>query len=253
MKPKFRLIIDQPNPGAFNMGIDEAILDQVIQHESPPTLRFYQWNPAMLSIGYFQNMAEEVDLDACQKLGVDCIRRTTGGGAVLHEHEVTYSFIAPIGYANIPEAILDSYQCICEGIVLGLKQFGINALFAPLNDIVVNHQKISGNAQTRRRGVILQHGTILLDVDIEKMFSLLKVPSEKLKDKMIQDVKKRVIGLNQLLKFPLTYSKTVDALIFGFEQALHGEFQEGKVSSQELTQAQAYIRTKYANPNWNNS
>lgn len=251
MNPTFRLILDTPHEGAYNMALDEAILDSVTAQQSPPTLRFYQWKPAMLSIGYFQSMEEEVNRAACQTFQIDCVRRTTGGGAVLHEDEVTYSLIAPIGYANLPQAILASYQMICEGMILGVNSLGLPAEFAPLNDIVVNHQKISGNAQTRRHGVILQHGTLLLNVNIEKMFSLLKVPSEKLKDKLIHDVKKRVIGLNQLLPTKVSYETVVKAVLKGFQQRFLCHFQEGSASPDELIRTQHYRQEKYQNPAWN--
>jgi lipoate-protein ligase A len=251
MQSTFRLIMDSTRQGALNMGIDEAVLEGVIAGTSQPTLRLYGWQPPTLTIGYFQSIKEEADLEACRRLGVDCIRRTTGGGSVLHEFEVTYSIVAPIGFSGIPEPILDSYRYICQGIIRGVHELGVEAQFVPLNDIVAKGRKISGNAQTRRKGIILQHGTILLDVDVEKMFTVLKVPSEKMKDKLIQDVKQRVVGLRELIGTNLTFEDAANALSKGFEQALGCDLVIGAVSPDEMERAEVLAQEKYANPVWN--
>jgi lipoate---protein ligase len=100
----------------------------------------------------------------------------TGGGAVLHDSELTYSFIT----REYPQNILESYRMICDPIINCLVNLGFNEVkFAALNDVVVDGKKVSGNAQTRKEGILLQHGTILLDVDPEKMFTLLKVPKKR--------------------------------------------------------------------------
>ena len=185
---KIRIVETGFNPAAQNMAIDEALIESVGE---VPILRIYGWRPAAVSIGYFQSMNEEVDFTKCREIGVDIVRRLTGGGAVLHEYELTYSFIS----RRYPQNIVESYKWICDAIVISIKRLGFDASFVPLNDIVIAGKKVSGNAQTRRKGVLLQHGTILLGVDVNKMFSVLKVPSEKLRDKIIKDVKERVTSL----------------------------------------------------------
>src|ERR671922_882148 len=187
---KIRVLETGYSAAALNMAIDEALIENIAE---APILRIYGWMPAAISIGYFQSIKDEVDLEKCRQLGVDVVRRLTGGGAVLHEFELTYTFITK----QYPLNIMESCKWICDAIVMSINRLGFNASFIPLNDIVVNGKKVSGSAQTRRNGVLLQHGTLLLDVDVDKMFSLLKVPSEKLKDKIIQDVKARVMGLKK--------------------------------------------------------
>jgi len=155
----------------------------------------YGWKPSAVSIGYFQGLEEEVDLAVAQKEGVSVVRRITGGGAVFHDAELTYSFVT----REFEENILDSYRQICGAVLSGLKTIGIEGQFAPLNDLILGGKKFSGNAQTRKNGVLLQHGTILLDVDVDRMFSLLKVPSEKMRDKIVSDVKMRVTGIGTLI------------------------------------------------------
>src|ERR687893_3147276 len=185
---KIRTLETGYNTAALNMAIDEALMENV---DEVPILRIYRWCPTAVSIGYFQSMKEEVDLEKCSEMGVDVVRRLTGGGAVLHEFELTYSFITK----EYPQNVMESYRWICEAIVMSINRLGFDASFVPLNDIVIAGKKVSGNAQTRRNGILLQHGTLLLDVDVNKMFCVLKVPSEKLRDKLIKDVKERVTSL----------------------------------------------------------
>lgn len=255
----FRLLQTGFQTAARNMAIDEAVLAHVAEGKSPPTLRFYGWSPPAISIGYFQSLEEEVDLEACKKYGVDFVRRITGGGAVLHEHEITYSVHIPESAAaalGLPLGILESYGKICDGILKGLALFGLSAKFVPLNDIVLEHEgalrKISGNAQTRKQGVILQHGTILLQVDVDKMFSLLKVPNEKLKGKLIEDVKQRVTGLSQALGREVKFEESLEVLKKGFAETFPGiEFQMGELSESEKALAEKLAKEKYATDMWN--
>ena len=108
-------------PAAFNMGLDEAILDAVAQGLQPPTLRFYAWKPRAVSLGYFQGYEDEVDAAACAARGVEVVRRVTGGGAVFHADELTYSIVLPETHPLAAGTILDTYRALCSGIVEGLE------------------------------------------------------------------------------------------------------------------------------------
>ena len=256
---KFRLLTTGYNPASYNMALDESVLDHIAEGVSPPTLRFYGWKPAAISIGYFQSLEEEVDLEACKKYGVDFVRRITGGGAVFHEHEITYSIHIPEKFAgelDLPMGILESYGKICGGILKGLAKLDLNAQFVPLNDIIIlqngEPKKISGNAQTRKKGVILQHGTILLKVDVDKMFELLKVPDEKLKGKMIENVKQRVTGLSQALSRSVGFDSALEALKKGFaEEFPTAEFEPGELNESEKTLLEKLKMVKYGADGWN--
>jgi len=195
MSYEFRLLETGFHSAAFNMGLDEALLRSVAEGKSLPTLRFYGWTPAAVSIGYFQGLEEEVDSAACRAAGIDVVRRITGGGAVFHHHEVTYSIVLPLDHPLARRNILESYRLLLGGIVEGMSLLGITAEFAPINDIVTGGKKISGNAQTRKLGCILQHGTIILDVDVDQMFTVLRVPQEKARGKLIEDIKSRVTSV----------------------------------------------------------
>ena len=233
----------------WNMSLDESVLRHVSDGSSPPTLRLYSWKPSAVSVGYFQSLREEVDVDECFRRGVDIVRRITGGGAVYHDREVTYSFIAP--EKCVADDILQSYRHICSGLVSGLKFLGIDAQFAPLNDIISHGKKISGNAQTRRQDCVLQHGTLLLDVDVGTMFSLLRVPSQKLRDKMIADAKDRVTSVRHVLKKEVSYDTAAAALKRGFATALKLDLHGGSPTKSELTLALELQMTKYRTLEWN--
>lgn len=254
----FRLLKTGFQSGAMNMAIDEAVLTHIAEGKSPPTLRFYGWSPPCVSIGYFQSLNEEVDMEACKKHNIDYVRRITGGGAVFHEHEITYSIHIPLNLNVLPLGILESYGKICEGILNGLKHLGLQAKFVPLNDIIIIDpqtnlpKKISGNAQTRKSGIILQHGTILLKVDVDKMFELLKVPSEKLKGKLIEDVKQRVCGLSDVLRREVGFEEALTALEKGFvAKFTEVQFAAGELSTDEKELAEKLTKEKYGGREWN--
>src|SRR3989344_7958179 len=175
---KWRIIPLSTQDAFLNMAIDEALCESVANGKASPTIRFYRWKPSAVSIGYFQSLRQEVDTERCKSAGIDVVRRRTGGGAVYHDEEITYSIIAPEHL--LPKGITESYHVICGWVIKGLENIGLVGEFKPINDIIVNGKKISGNAQTRRNGVVLQHGTILHGLDVEKMFSLLKVGQEKI-------------------------------------------------------------------------
>lgn len=240
MFKQIRVLETGRNPGAWNMALDEALLTNLVDHDTP-ILRLYGWQPPCVSIGYFQSMEEEVDVLKCSNMGVDVVRRITGGGAVLHEFELTYTFITK----NYPANILESYELICEPVVLCLNRLGYKAKYVPLNDIVVDNKKVSGNAQTRKNNTLLQHGTILLSVDIEKMFSMLKVPSEKIKDKMIKDVKARVTGINRSFEEVATNLKQSFAEIFG------AQIIKDALSGKEKQDTEKLVIEKYSSRQWN--
>ncbi|HAE22096.1 MAG TPA: lipoate--protein ligase family protein [Spirochaetaceae bacterium] len=238
------------NPAAFNMGLDEAILNAVAEGRQPPTLRFYGWKPRAVSIGYFQGIEDEVDGAACARLGVDIVRRVTGGGAVYHADELTYSIVLPEAHDLARGTILDSYKTICAGVVEGLRILGIAAEFAPLNDVVAEGKKLSGNAQTRKRSCLLQHGTVLLSVDVDEMFELLKVPSEKMKGKLIEDVKARVSSVSAMLCRDFGYKEALPAFREGFAKALSASLAAGEPSEAELDDARRLAIEKFGERSW---
>lgn len=260
MTKDWRIIPLETHNAFMNMALDEACSEAVKAGFVAPTIRFYRWQPSTVSIGYFQSLQDEVALEKCVAAGVNVVRRRTGGGAVFHdfEGEVTYSVIAP--EALFPTGITESYHEICGWIISSLKLLGVETEFKPINDIVlaknavglngqsVAGKKISGNAQTRRNGILLQHGTILFTVDVRKMFSLLKVGQEKIADKMIATVEERVSSL-KLLKPELTIEKVYQALLKGFTDGK--KFQMSEWTEDELARAKELAKSRYETKAWN--
>lgn len=251
MTETWRLIDLRIEDAPTQMAIDEAVAMARLKHGTPNTIRLYRWNPSAVSIGYFQSIEKEVNLEACKEYGVDLIRRITGGGAVYHDYngEITYSLVAPEDDPKIPRDILASYQLICGAIVNGLKGLEIDSEFKPVNDITARGKKISGNAQTRRHGVVLQHGTILVDSDIRRMFQVLRVSEAKISDKLIQAVEERVTNLRRYLDREVTFKEARDALIKGFEDTLDITLVPGELTEPE-EQLVKELHGKYSSHEW---
>ncbi|MGC8663657.1 MAG: lipoate--protein ligase family protein [Thermoplasmata archaeon] len=245
---KFRIIVDSFREPAMNMSLDEAVLfsRQSVDYN---TIRFYGWNPSAVSIGYFQNLDYEVDVNYAKKNGIALIRRITGGGAVYHwmNGEITYSIVASMDVINNVN-VRNSYGILFSGIVEGLKSLGADARWSGINDISVGDRKISGNAQTRRYGSVLQHGTILVDVNPYEMFSVLKVSDEKIKDKMIKNIYERVTSLKNL-GLNLQREKIIDAFIEGYRKSFNAYFYFGNFTDLEIELARK-IYKKYSSMEW---
>jgi lipoate-protein ligase A len=251
MTEEWRLLLTGANTAAKNMAIDRAVLNTNSQGKVLPTVRFYKWTPPAISIGYFQSLFDEVDLKMCKKLGVDYVRRITGGGAVFHDNELTYSIVIPEDHNEIPKNIIDSYGRICGAIIKGLKNLRIACEYKPINDIITNGKKISGNAQTRKQKTVLQHGTVLMDVDIERMFSLLKVPNEKIRDKMISDVKERVTSINDCLAKNTSFNEVAEAMKNGFEEEFNIKLVKGTLTEEEIKLTEKFKEEYFGSKEWN--
>ncbi|MDO8624908.1 MAG: biotin/lipoate A/B protein ligase family protein [Candidatus Diapherotrites archaeon] len=245
--PTWRVLPLSTHSAAQNMAIDQAVLEHIASGQSPPTIRFYQWNPSAVSIGYFQSLKREVRVDELSRRGFEVVRRQTGGGAVYHDAqgEITYSILAPDSF--FPNGITQSYHEICGFLVNAFARIGIASEFKPINDIIVSGKKISGNAQTRRNGVLLQHGTILYDLDVETMFSVLRVSDEKISDKFIASVRERVTRVKDHAQ--VSREELYQALLAGFTEKK--EWMLGELSETETRRADELAKTKYGAAEWN--
>ncbi|MEM2147677.1 MAG: biotin/lipoate A/B protein ligase family protein [Candidatus Bathyarchaeia archaeon] len=254
---RWRLLKLETHNAYMNMAMDEAILDARIRGLAPNTVRFYCWNPSAVSIGKFQKIENEVNLENCNKYGVDVVRRITGGGTVYHdaEGEITYSIIASREDLQAKD-ITEVYAKIYAGIVEALKILGLKADFnegdtRACPNLTVNGRKISGSAQCHKAGVVLQHGTVLLDVNLEKMFSFLKVPWAKTCIEIVDIAKKKITSINAELEKEISPETVYNVLIEGFQKALNTQFENGELTSYEKALAEKLSREKYATENWN--
>ncbi|MDU2064151.1 MAG: biotin/lipoate A/B protein ligase family protein [Sporomusaceae bacterium] len=269
----WRAVDTGENSGAVNMAIDEAIMAAVKAGKAPPTLRFYGWNPATLTLGYFQKAAAEIDLARCQEKGIAVVRRMTGGRAVLHDQEVTYSMIVSETEPNIPRTITASYHYFSQGLLRGLKKLGIDAQLtmpraaysqrrkehssaacfdAPAQyEITVAGAKLVGSAQVRKHGVILQHGSILLDFSPEDLGALLRVDSEEMRQRLTKLLGNSVTALRKLQRRQTTYEEVCEALCGGFSQALDFQLVPGVLTAEEIAASKRLVQEKYSQAAWN--
>ncbi|MEH7009844.1 biotin/lipoate A/B protein ligase family protein [Neobacillus niacini] len=275
MKKEVWRFIDSGNCSpSFNMALDEALLDWHSEGKIPPVIRFYGWEPATLSIGYFQKVEKEIDLEAVKAHGLGFVRRPTGGRGVLHEHELTYSVIVSEDHPEMPKTVTEAYRVISEGILKGFHQLGLEAYFAvPRTDeersalknprsavcfdapswyeLVVEGRKVAGSAQTRQKGVILQHGSILLDLDEDKLFSLFKYPNERVKERMKSAFKSKAVAINEISPRRFTLEEAKDAFYKGFAEGLNIELESYELTEEELAYVNKIAKERYENDEWN--
>ncbi|MBF6633358.1 MAG: lipoate--protein ligase family protein [Planococcus sp. (in: Bacteria)] len=272
--PKWIFINSGAGSPAFNMALDEALLAWHSEGLIPPVIRFYSWQPAALSIGYFQNVEKEIDMEAVDRLGLGFVRRPTGGRGVLHEHELTYSIIVSEDYPEMPETVTEAYRVLSEGLLEGFKNLGLDAYFSVPDteekradlkkpksavcfdapswyEMVVEGKKVAGSAQTRQKGVILQHGAILIDLDAEKLLSVFKFSSEAAKERMRSKIPEKAVSINSLREKPVTPEECIHAFKAGFEQALSISLESYNLTEQQLADVKALEKIKYGNSEWN--
>lgn len=240
-----------------NMAIDEAILRARIAGLAPNTVRFYRWNPSAVSIGRFQNVYNEVNVKNCREHGVDIVRRISGGGAVYHDRddEITYSVIFEKQDLGVEDAT-SAYNKICNGLVEALKLLGIKAdlnLGNPKQcpNITINGRKISGSAQSHKGKAILQHGTFLVNVDLEKMFSFLNVPWAKTCMEVVNVAKNKITSVKNEVGANVSIEEAYTALVKGFEKALNINLEEGELSPYEKMFSEKLCNEKFSTEEWN--
>lgn len=261
------------NDPYYNMAFDEALLNFVSRGEIDPVIRFYTWNPATLSVGYFQRLTKEIDTAKVKALGYGIIRRQTGGRSVLHDKELTYSVIVPESHPNMPSTITEAYRVISEGLLEGFKLLGFDAYFAiPRSEeereklkqprsavcfdapswyeLVVEGRKIAGSAQVRQKGVILQHGSLLQDVDIDELFDLFIFKNDRLKDKMKQAFVDKAVAINDIAERHISIAEMESAFEAGFKKGLDIEFKPLKLTPSQLQEVDELI-IKYKSDEWN--
>lgn len=257
--------------GPENMAIDEAIARAHGRGEVPPTLRFYGWKPAAVSIGYFQSMTKEVDLDAVRAGGYGYVRRPTGGRLIFHHLELTYS--VSIREELLPGGVVETYRELSRGLLEGLRLLGGEAELsggeddprrvnpggfntacfdtASAYELQVKGRKVAGSAQTRKDGVILQHGAILLDMDEDLLFSLMRLPEGAPREKLMERFRSKATTIREVLGRPVEYEEAREAFSEGFRKGLGLTLQSGDLTIAEQDEAVRLVVEKYGSEAWN--
>lgn len=269
----WRLIVeDAPRSGAANMAVDQAIAEACAAGESLPTVRFYRWQPPAVSLGRLQPIAD-IDAAKVSSLGYEIVRRPTGGRAILHTDEFTYSVAAAMQHPLVRGGVMDAYLRISNALLAGLSQLGVHAQKAPGDvrvgadvsavcfevpsayEITVGQRKLMGSAQSRRAGYVLQHGSLPLVGDITRLIDVLALPAAQAAS-LRRELAARACTLAQALNVDdasenVTFGRVAAAMQQGFEQVLHMNFQPGALTPAELRRAAELIRTQFGNDEWN--
>jgi len=266
----WRLLIADPlaGDGATNMAVDEAILEGVAAGTSPPTLRFYAWQPPCVSVGYAQSLPEVVDLDACRRDGVTWVRRPTGGRAILHVDELTYSVTVPALEARVRGGVVESYRRLSGGLLAGLRHLGLEAVQAEAMEgkmadasaacfdvpshyeITARGKKLIGSAQVRRQRAVLQHGALPLCGDVARLAGYLRLLDDE-RLALGAELRRRAITLEEVLGHVPSPGEVVQALAQGFAQALNLRLEPGGLTPEEGRLARQLREKKYADGGWN--
>lgn len=256
----------------YNMAMDEALLNFVSRGEIDPVVRFYTWNPATLSVGYFQRLKKEIDIDKVNEKGFGLVRRQTGGRGVLHDKELTYSVIVSEEHPNMPSTVTEAYRVISEGLLEGFKLLGFEAYFAiprskeereklkqPRSavcfdapswyELVVEGRKIAGSAQTRQKGVILQHGSLLQDVNVDDLFDMFIFKNDRLKDKMKKAFVDKAVAINDISDRHISIEEMEKAFEEGFKKGLNIEFKPLTLSDEQIKEVKE-LEEKYRSDEW---
>ena len=263
----WRLIKTLPARGAWNMAVDEAILEHTGRGDVLPTLRLYTWDPPCLSLGQAQPFAD-VDTDRLQAHGWDVVRRVTGGRAILHTDELTYSVTGPANEPHLAGTVLESYNRLARALLAAVGDLSLPVEMkegkAESNggpnpvcfevpstyEITVGGKKLIGSAQARRREGVLQHGSLPLTGDLTRICQALAFPDESARKNAIKRLLERATTVESVLGRVVDLETAEQAFVQAFEAQLGLTFEAGELSESELTHAEELVKEKYAHPSW---
>ncbi len=269
----WRLIKSQPTYGAWNMAVDEALLQSIGGGDSPAVLRLYAWSPPCLSLGYAQP-SSDVYRERLTHWGWDLVRRLTGGRAILHTDELTYSVIAPNHEPRINGGLLESYLRLSRALLKAVNDLGVPAQATPQTKTMLNNKdqnpicfqvpskyeitfqgkKLLGSAQARKKDGILQHGSLPLKGDLTRILEVLILDQDPSNQKDSIETKKdlleRATTMEWVLGTPPSWGDTASAFQSAFADVLNITFVEDELTTKERNSAQKLVIEKYTNPNW---
>lgn len=262
LKEEWGFLNSGSNDAAVNMALDEALLLWHSKGDIPPSLRFYSWNNPTLSVGKFQKVETTIDFESLKRYQCQYVRRLTGGSAVLHDDELTYSIVISEAHPEIPRTIRDAYYILSKGVLEGYKNLGIYADYAIPKDnlkpnspvcfektayyeMIVDEKKISGNAQTRKKGVLLQHGSIPMSIDTTMLFDMFLYPNEEVKLKKQDIFLRKATTIDQLTNKIHTYQELVQAFYKGFQDGLNISLKPLHLSKEQWCEVYDLAINKY--------
>jgi lipoate-protein ligase A len=263
----WRLLLTPPARGAWNMAVDEALLEHIGSGDSLPTLRLYAWDPACLSLGHAQPFAD-VDTARLQARGWDVVRRLTGGRAILHTDELTYSVTGSAAEPVLAGSVLESYNRLARALLLAVKDLGLSVEIkdAAQNntlrnnpvcfevpssyEITVGGKKLIGSAQARKKEGVLQHGSLPLTGDLRRICQALVFESESARLEAANRLLARATTVESALGEAVDWETAAQAFVRAFEAQLGICFERGELSASESARAEELVKEKYAHPSW---
>lgn len=265
----WRLLITPPARGAWNMAVDEAILEHIGLNDSLPTLRLYRWKPACLSLGHAQ-LFSDVDVDRLNTRGWEVVRRPTGGRAILHTDELTYSVIAPNDEPNVAGTVLESYNRLAQALLLAVKMLELPVEMKEVDhassgtntpnpicfevpstyEITVDGKKLIGSAQARKKEGVLQHGSLPLTGDLARICQALVFESDSAREDAAKRLLARAATVESALGRAVSWEDAAQAFIHAFEVQLGLSLKRGELSESESKRAEELVKEKYDHRSW---
>ena len=264
---RWRLLFTPPARGAWNMAVDEALLDSTSRGDSLPTLRLYAWTPACLSLGHAQSHTD-VDIARVRASGWDVVRRLTGGRAILHTDELTYSVTGPAENPILAGSVLESYSRLAQALLRAVHDLGLPVEMKEgkadaegntnpvcfevpsTYEITVSGKKLIGSAQARRKEGVLQHGSLPLAGDLTRITEALVFPDEEARRRAAERLLARATTVESVFGAEVTWDDAARALVRAFEAELGIQFERGELSAWESSRAEELVREKYDHPSW---
>lgn len=278
----WRLLFTRSSTGAWNMAVDESILEHIYRGESKPTLRLYSWNPPCLSLGHAQPF-KDVDVERLRARGWDVVRRLTGGRAILHTDELTYSVTGSADDPVLAGGVLESYNRLARALLFAMRELGlpveikeesVDHAFSLTNknptshtssvtyinpvcfevpstyEITVNGKKLIGSAQARKREGVLQHGSLPLTGDLTRICEALVFENEDARKTAGERLLARATTVASISGVETSWELAAQAFVHGFEAELGIRFENEGLTESERQRADELVREKYAHPDW---
>ena len=263
----WRLLLTPPARGAWNMAVDEVILEHIGRGEVLPTLRLYAWEPPCLSLGRAQPFSD-VDIPRLEARGWDVVRRMTGGRAILHTDELTYSVTGPTDEPRLAGTVLESYNRLAGALLAAVQDLSLPVEMKEgkaessgepnpvcfevpsTYEITVGGKKLIGSAQARRKDGVLQHGSLPLIGDLTRICQALAFPDKAARETARERLLARATTVESVLGREVAWETAAQAFIRAFEAQLGLKFERGELSKSELARAEELVSEKYAHPSW---
>lgn len=248
MPNTWRLVDSGHVSPAESAALDEAILEAHVAELVASTLHFYIRSVPTISVGYFQKVSEALDLDACERRGVAVVRRKSGGSSIYTDSgQLIYGLV--VGDDEVPQDRAESFKVVCSALARAISSFGVDARYRPMNDVEVGGKKVSGNAQLRRKGSVLQHGTVIVSTDLATMDSVLRL--DLTKNPSISRPSDRVTTLAALMGNKPDMDLVKARVATELERTFRVKLERSSLVDFERSMVRKLVEERYGNKAWN--